>query len=185
LSHQDTAAANVQPTDGDILIYRGTGLYPNKFNITGSNNLSIGSKTSDGGGIANIMVGVGSGSIFNPLDGTITNVVTGTDNVLVGPATGAIAISGSYNVAVGANAGTNLTALTSCFGYRAGSEATGAIPSGANNIYINASGDYLHTTNTSRCFIKPIAPDSSNDPPVATFPLIYAPSTGELFYELP
>jgi hypothetical protein len=179
ISHPDTASSEVVQ-DGDIIVYRSNGVNSHKFNRSGSNNLAIGPQTSNGSGTANIMIGVGCGSEYNPTTRDVTSVVMGTDNIAVGSSSGSISIGGSFNTVIGSCAGKNLGMMTTCLGYKAGTDVTGQVTSGSNNIYINASDDYLHSTDSGRCYIKPISGILSGG-----LPLVYNTSTGEINFIIP
>lgn len=181
-THNDTASVNVPIEDGDIIVYRAYGDHPSKFNTTGHNNFAAGALTSNGDGTANIMLGYNCGSVYDSSMGTVTCAVTGSDNTLVGAQSGSVSVNGAFNTLIGSNttlsAGMHVTAL----GYRAGTEVTGAVVSGNQNVYINASGDYMHSVDSGRCFVKPLRALTDI---VSRYVVYYEPVSGELGYYTP
>ena len=150
-----------------------------KFNKTGHKNIAIGKRTSEGTGAYNVMIGIGAGASYNPATDSVNPEVVGTDNVLIGTDSGSSSVIGTYNTFIGAQSGTNLGMMCTGLGFRSGSESSGTVPSGSNNIYINAGGEYLHSTNNNGCYIKPIRPTSSA-PGLKS--LMYDPVTSEVVY---
>jgi hypothetical protein len=181
-TQSDTASVNVPIEDGDIIVYREYGPYPQKFNTTGHVNLSIGALTSNGEGVANIMLGYNCGSSYNSATGTVACVVTGSDNTLIGAQSGSTSVNGGFNTLAGSNTGLAVSMHTSAFGYRAGTEETGLVTSGAQNLYLNASGDYMHSTESGGCYIKPVRRLTDV---TARYAVYYEPLTGEMGYYLP
>ena len=179
-SHCDVASS-VAIEDGDLLIYRTQGDHPNKFNKTGHNNLAVGQRTGNGTGVANIMIGMESGSVYSEETG-VSVKVEGTDNIIIGSNAGSKSVLGAYNISLGKDAGKNLAMNTISIGYLAGSTLAGDTPSGSNNIYLNASGDELHSVNNGGCFVKPIREAQVAE--LGLRNLQYNPITGEIVYDL-
>lgn len=152
------------PQDGEIAVFSSA---TNKWILTGSNNLNAGLYTKSGSGSFNLTLG------FNAASSELTkaSVVAGNNNVIAGAMAGTTSIAGSNNIAIGNYAGISLNNGTVCLGQFAGTSTIDPynnvpIQAGSNNIFINASGTALHSTETDRCYIKPIRRvfTSSGDP---------------------
>ena len=128
-----------------------------KWVLTGLNDLNAGLFTKPTNSNFNITIGYNAAVT----EQTKATVVTGQNNVLLGTMVATTSVVGSNNVAIGNYAGMALNSNTVCIGQFAGSSTTDPynnipIQAGSNTIFLNASGDALHTTESSRCYIKPI-----------------------------
>ena len=180
--HPDTTSIENPIKDGDTIIYRRWGPIPNRFIPTGSVNLALGEKTLNGSGLRNIMLGSITGAAYTEGTGLVSTV-TGNDNIVEGSNAGNVAVAGSGNVILGLNAGPNVLLNCICIGENAGRDVVDTpTVSGSNNIYLNATGGMMHSSDSGGCFIKPIKPYGDLTP---FSPLYYNPSTGELAYQSP
>ncbi len=88
---------------------------------------------------------------------------------------------------MGTYAGLNLESNCICLGKFAGTSTNmpdndTPIVAGSNNIFINATGDVLHTTESGGCYIKPLR---SVTDVTGLFGVFYNNITGEMVYQTP
>lgn len=176
-SAQSDTAYSMPLSDGCMMVWKDHGANFNRWNLTGGNNLVLGSRTSESSGITNVVIGYSAGSKGGAL-GEIASTVTGSDNVLIGSGSGGDSVLGLNNVAIGKNAGRLLGSYCVCIGYKAGSGSdSNVLQSGDNNIYLNATNQNLFSTESGGFYVMPIKAKVG----VTGKPLLYNDVTGEIF----